>query len=41
MGYIDSAQIEQLAGPQVKSGYGKYLLDMLKYNVRGVLKSST
>lgn len=41
MGYIDSAQIEQLANPQVKSGYGKYLLDMLKYDVRGALKSST
>jgi glucose-1-phosphate thymidylyltransferase len=41
MGYIDSAQIEQLASPQVKSGYGKYLLDMLKYDVRGALKSST
>jgi hypothetical protein len=41
MGYINSAQIEQLASPQVKSGYGKYLLDMLKYDVRGALKSST
>jgi glucose-1-phosphate thymidylyltransferase len=41
MGYIDSAQIEQLASPQVKSGYGRYLLDMLKYDVRGAVKSST
>ncbi|HSW67107.1 MAG TPA: sugar phosphate nucleotidyltransferase, partial [Bacteroidales bacterium] len=29
MGYIDSAQLEVLAKPLLKSGYGKYLLDVL------------
>jgi len=31
MGYIDAARLEELAKPLVKSGYGKYLLDVLKY----------
>lgn len=31
MGYIDSARLEELAKPLIKSGYGKYLLDVLKY----------
>ena len=29
MGYIDSAQLEKLAHKYIKSGYGKYLLDLL------------
>jgi len=30
-GFIDAAQVERLAEPLQKSGYGRYLLDMLKY----------
>lgn len=30
MGYIDAAQLEALAKPLVKSGYGQYLLDILQ-----------
>lgn len=30
MGYIDAAQLERLASPLVKSGYGKYLLNLLE-----------
>lgn len=30
MGFIDSAQLEKLATPLLKSGYGEYLLRMLK-----------
>ena len=30
MGYIDGAGLEELAGPLMKNGYGKYLLDILK-----------
>lgn len=30
MGYIDAAQVERLAEPYKKSGYGQYLLDMIK-----------
>jgi len=41
MGYIDSNQVETLARPLVNSGYGKYLLNMVKHDVRGVLRSST
>jgi len=29
-GYIDTAQLERLASPLVKSGYGTYLLELLK-----------
>ncbi|MCW8900376.1 MAG: glucose-1-phosphate thymidylyltransferase RfbA [Gammaproteobacteria bacterium] len=29
-GYIDAAQIEKLASPLAKSGYGQYLMDLLK-----------
>ncbi len=29
MGYIDDAQLKELAQPLLKSGYGKYLLDLL------------
>jgi len=30
MGYIDAAQLERLAKPLIKSGYGQYLLDLLR-----------
>ena len=30
MGFIDDAQLEALAQPLVKSGYGTYLLDQLR-----------
>ena len=29
MGLINSSQLEKLASPQVKSGYGEYLLQIL------------
>jgi glucose-1-phosphate thymidylyltransferase len=32
-GFIDAAQVERLAAPLAKSGYGKYLQDMLKQQV--------
>ncbi len=32
-GFIDAAQVERLAAPLAKSGYGKYLKDMLKEQV--------
>lgn len=35
MGYIDAEQLETLARPLLKNGYGQYLLDMIKYE--GVL----
>jgi glucose-1-phosphate thymidylyltransferase len=35
MGYIDAAQLEMLARPLLKNGYGQYLLDIIKYE--GVL----
>ena len=31
MGYITAAQLEELAAPLLKNGYGQYLLDILKY----------
>jgi glucose-1-phosphate thymidylyltransferase len=31
--WIDDAQLERLAGPLAKSGYGQYLLDLLKEKV--------
>ena len=31
MGFIDSAQLERLAEPLNASGYGQYLLDLLRY----------
>ena len=34
MGYIDAGQLEKLAAPLVKSGYGNYLLKVLKDRVR-------
>lgn len=33
MGFIDASQLEKVAAPLVKSGYGKYLLDLLKNNL--------
>lgn len=35
-GYIDAEQVERLAQPMLKTGYGQYLMSMLKYGVRGV-----
>jgi glucose-1-phosphate thymidylyltransferase len=31
MGYIDSSQLEKLALPLMKNGYGQYLMDVLKH----------
>jgi len=31
MGYIDADQVERLARPLIKNGYGQYLLDILKF----------
>jgi len=31
MGYIDAEQLEELARPLMKNGYGQYLMDILKY----------
>ena len=31
MGYINSDQLEKLARPLIKNGYGQYLMDILKY----------
>jgi glucose-1-phosphate thymidylyltransferase len=30
MGYINHEQLMKLAGPLVKSGYGKYLVNLMK-----------
>jgi glucose-1-phosphate thymidylyltransferase len=37
IGYIDAAQVEKLAIPLRKNGYGQYLLNMLHYDIRGTL----
>ena len=34
MGYIDAAQLEKLAAPLKKSGYGDYLLKVINYRVK-------
>ena len=34
MGYIDAEQLARLAQPMAKNGYGRYLLDILKREVR-------
>lgn len=34
MGYIDAAQLRALAEPLMKSGYGKYLLDLLEKGLK-------
>ena len=31
MGYIDAVQVEKLAQPLLKNGYGAYLMDLLRY----------
>ncbi len=31
MGYIDASQLEELAKPLIKNGYGQYLMDILKH----------
>ncbi len=36
MGYIDAGQLETLAGPLRKNGYGRYLLDLLKDHNTGL-----
>ena len=33
MGYIDAAQLQSLAGPVRHTGYGQYLLQLLKESV--------
>jgi glucose-1-phosphate thymidylyltransferase len=33
MGYIDAEQLEQLAQPLLKSGYGKYLLNIINETI--------
>jgi glucose-1-phosphate thymidylyltransferase len=30
LGFIDDAQLEQLAGPLMNSGYGKYMMEQLR-----------
>jgi len=32
-GFIDAAQVEKLAAPLIKSGYGEYLMQMLRDNI--------
>jgi len=34
MGYIDAGQLEKLARPLIKNGYGQYLMDLLKHEGR-------
>ena len=34
MGFIDDAQLERIAAPLVKSGYGDYLLNLLEHRVK-------
>ena len=36
LGYIDDAQIERLAAPLAKNGYGQYLLDLLRRDSNGM-----
>ena len=38
MGYIDAGRVQELARPLIKSGYGRYLMDMLNFEVRGSLR---
>lgn len=37
MGYIDSERLEELAWPMRNNGYGKYLMNTVKYDVFGSL----
>ena len=32
LGYIDAAQVEKMAQPLLQNGYGRYLIDMLKFD---------
>jgi glucose-1-phosphate thymidylyltransferase len=41
MGYIDSNQVQKLARPLIKSGYGQYLMDMVNFEVRGTFRSGS
>ena len=34
MGYIDAAQVEKLARPLIKSGYGEYLMKIISGRVK-------
>jgi len=38
MGYVDAGQVEKLARPLMNSGYGRYLMNMLNYEIHGVEK---
>ncbi len=38
LGYIDAKQIERLAAPLAKNGYGRYLLELLERDVRGSIE---
>ena len=38
MDYIDAAQVEKLARPLMNSGYGQYLMNILNYEIHGVVK---
>jgi glucose-1-phosphate thymidylyltransferase len=40
MGFINVVQVEKLAKPLLKSEYGKYLIDMLNYDVRWALMTA-
>lgn len=37
-GYIDAVQVEKLARPLLKNSYGKYLMDMLKLGIEGLVE---
>lgn len=39
MGYIDAEQVQKLAAPMHNGGYGKYLLRMLQYELRGTFRT--
>ena len=39
MGYIDVIQVEKLAKPLMKNGYGEYLINMLKYKDEVVIEN--
>ena len=41
MGYIDAAQVERLAEPLKKNGYGQYLLQILKEDVFKLITENT
>lgn len=41
MGYIDSHQVEKLAAPLMKSGYGQYLMNMLQHDIKDILRKTS